>query len=396
MNAQQLHQLEEESFLKWRRDLANIENSGHFILTPFERNLDMWRQLWRVIESCDTIVQVVDARNPLLYYCEDLVTYINESGTDKSVFLLVNKADLLNDQQRESWCRYFAEARIQAIFFSAHLATDEELEMDREASYHMCSSSIASKNDMLDFLLRESNLGRKIGIVGYPNVGKSSTINALSMAKKVSVAATPGKTKHFQTVILDNGVTLYDCPGLVFPNFAASKADLVLNGILPIDQLRDWIGPIRLLMSRIPVEVIQQIYGIEMPKASEESIETLNANVLLSCFAAARGFMTSFHGNPDESRAARLILKDYVSGKLLFCMPPPTDLDWDLFNNTYRQSILNIQRKLLRITLNSNCQTFPSVLHERGVSAYMSGTSGTKLFITPGRSKKHYKKNGRS
>ena len=37
-----------------------------------------------------------------------------------------------------------------------------------------------------------------VGMVGYPNVGKSSTINALYQDKKVSVSATPGKTKHFQ------------------------------------------------------------------------------------------------------------------------------------------------------------------------------------------------------
>lgn len=38
-----------------------------------------------------------------------------------------------------------------------------------------------------------------VGLVGYPNVGKSSTINSLLQSKKVSVSATPGKTKHFQT-----------------------------------------------------------------------------------------------------------------------------------------------------------------------------------------------------
>ena len=60
----------------------------------------------------------------------------------------------------------------------------------------------------------------QIGLVGYPNVGKSSTINALVGSKKVSVSATPGKTKHFQTIHLSPEVLLCDCPGLVFPNFA--------------------------------------------------------------------------------------------------------------------------------------------------------------------------------
>ena len=76
-----------------------------------------------------------------------------------------------------------------------------------------------------------------IGLVGYPNVGKSSTINALLMEKKVSVSSTPGKTKHFQTLFLEQNLLLCDCPGLVMPSFVVTKADMVLNGILPIDQV---------------------------------------------------------------------------------------------------------------------------------------------------------------
>lgn len=45
-----------------------------------------------------------------------------------------------------------------------------------------------------------------VGMVGYPNVGKSSTINRILGAKKTSVSATPGKTKHFQTLQIDNEV----------------------------------------------------------------------------------------------------------------------------------------------------------------------------------------------
>jgi ribosome biogenesis GTPase A len=52
-----------------------------------------------------------------------------------------------------------------------------------------------------------------VGLVGYPNVGKSSTINAIFGAKKTAVAPTPGKTKHFQTLNVSPTVCLCDCPG---------------------------------------------------------------------------------------------------------------------------------------------------------------------------------------
>jgi large subunit GTPase 1 len=78
----------------------------------------------------------------------------------------------------------------------------------------------------------------EIGLVGYPNVGKSSVINAVFGKKKVAVASLPGKTKHFQTLPLSPKVTLCDCPGLVFPRISSSYAEMVLNGLISIDTLK--------------------------------------------------------------------------------------------------------------------------------------------------------------
>lgn len=80
------------------------------LLTPFERNLEVWRQLWRVVERSHLVVQIVDARNPLRFRCEDLEAYLKdvegpegESGTGagkRKSLLLINKADLLTMEQR--------------------------------------------------------------------------------------------------------------------------------------------------------------------------------------------------------------------------------------------------------------------------------------------------------
>ena len=196
----------------------------------------------------------------------------------------------------------------------------------------------------------------QIGLVGYPNVGKSSTINALIGAKKVSVSSTPGKTKHFQTIHLSEKVLLCDCPGLVFPNFTTTKAELVCNGILPIDQLREFTGPAGLVAKRIPQPFLEALYGmkIQIRPLEEGGTGVPTAEELLTAYAKARGFTRTGQGQPDESRAARYILKDYVSGRLLFCQPPPLDIDPIEFNRElYDEGHLPEKRRLALAAMES-------------------------------------------
>lgn len=415
-----LEERERQSLLDWRRGLAQLQDGDDLLMTPFERNLEVWRQLWRVIERSDLVVQIVDARNPLLFRCEDLEGYVKDVDPRKRNLLLVNKADMMTLEQRKAWARFFKSAGIRFRFFSAHLARemaeaeidvldqdeendkDEDEDEDKEdegegnndddddddedgdSSEESESDQIAEtakrmrfkeaqeedaewtsegsedEGDAKDrprrisvqpedtriitteeletlFLQHAPKVETKeddeqprkatIGLVGYPNVGKSSTINALIGAKKVSVSATPGKTKHFQTIHLSERVILCDCPGLVFPNFANTKAELVCNGVLPIDQMREHTGPAGLVAQRIPKSFLEAIYGmkIETRPLEEGGTGVPTGEEVLRAYATARGFSTQGLGQPDESRAARHVFKDYVNGKLLFCHPPPSD-----------------------------------------------------------------------
>ncbi|KAL8866109.1 MAG: hypothetical protein Q9174_006487, partial [Haloplaca sp. 1 TL-2023] len=385
---QDLDKRERASLLEWRRGLAELQENDDLLMTPFERNLEVWRQLWRVIERSDLVVQIVDARNPLLFRSEDLESYVKEVDSKKNNLLLVNKADMMTLEQREAWADYFEEAGINYKFFSASLAKARNEAMEdgssedstpassdkvQDPSYLTDGDKLAEEAEKLDvqdqadeeeewaseedldhdssdrtqilttdeleslFLAHAPDLPNptdqsqprktQIGLVGYPNVGKSSTINALIGAKKVSVSSTPGKTKHFQTIHLSPDVILCDCPGLVFPNFATTKAELVCNGILPIDQLREFTGPAALVAQRIPQSFLEALYGVKVHTRPLEEGGTgiPTAEEILVAYAIARGFAKTGQGQPDESRAARYILKDYVSGKLLFCHPPPHD-----------------------------------------------------------------------
>ncbi|MCJ1434092.1 hypothetical protein MMC27_003458 [Xylographa pallens] len=400
---QELDTRERASLLEWRRGLAELQENDDLLMTPFERNLEVWRQLWRVIERSDLVVQIVDARNPLLFRSEDLEKYVKEVDLKKNNLLLVNKADMMTLPQREAWADYFEHANINYTFFSASMAKElndsreieDELEEGEvhsvEKDYKNADTSAiaaeetdrkenegteeqwASEEELgtednrtriltvdelealflekapkIDITDGEATRKTQIGLVGYPNVGKSSTINALIGAKKVSVSSTPGKTKHFQTIHLSPDVILCDCPGLVFPNFATTKAELVCCGILPIDQLREFTGPAGLVARRIPQAFFEALYGVKVHKRPLEEGGTgiPTAEEILTAYAIARGFAKTGQGQPDESRAARYILKDYVNGKLLFCHPPPHDPPIDALEfNRQLYNVNNLPQK---------------------------------------------------
>lgn len=160
----------------------------------FERNIEIWRQFWLVCEKADTICQILDARNVEKFYNED----IKKVYKNKKHVLLCNKSDL-----------------VQSI--------DNKFNKD----IHYYSTKLGNFS---------YELKGCVCFIGYPNVGKSSTINNIVNCKKVRVSSTPGKTRYLQTIEGEN-FTLLDCPGLVFPKH--SKIELILMGVVNIDQCLD-------------------------------------------------------------------------------------------------------------------------------------------------------------
>ncbi len=187
------------------------------------------------------------------------------------------------------------------------------------------------------FFLRDLNALPCLSIVG-----KSSVINVLVGSSKnthgvvrVAVAAQPGKTKHFQTLLLPDrpDMMLCDCPGLVFPSFVSSTADMIAAGVYPIAQMRDHWPVVSLICNRVPREVLNVHYGIHIPQPSEHELresgwvgKTLpppTAEELLGTYCIARSVLAPASGVPDYQRASRVVVKDYSVGKLLYCHSPP-------------------------------------------------------------------------
>ncbi|KAJ4788473.1 Large subunit GTPase 1-like protein [Rhynchospora pubera] len=353
MSVEELDANEKQAFLEWRRKLARLEENDMLVLTPYEKNLDIWRQLWRVLERSDLIVMVVDARDPFFYRCPDLEEYALEIDEHKRTLLLVNKADLLPFNIRKKWAEYFHQHDILFIFWSAKAASAaiegktliQEPE-SQESDLPGLDTRIYGRDELLTRLQAEaesvvaarerpssssSTTSEKrqvtVGFVGYPNVGKSSTINALVGAKRTGVTSTPGKTKHFQTLIISDELVLCDCPGLVFPSFSSSRHEMVACGVLPIDRMTQHREAVQVVANRVARRELERIYNIRLPnpKPYEPQNRPPTSYELLRAYCVSRGHVAS-SGLPDETRAARQMLKDYIDGKLPhFELPPGTD-----------------------------------------------------------------------
>ena len=82
---------------------------------------------------------------------------------------------------------------------------------------------------------------------------------------------------------------LCDCPGLVFPQFATTKAELVCDGVLPIDQLREYIGPVALVTKRLPKKILEATYGLTIKTLGMEEggDGSVTPDSLLTAYASA-------------------------------------------------------------------------------------------------------------
>lgn len=262
---------------------------------------------------------------------------------------------------REKWAQYFRQHGILFVFWSAKSASaslegkEVNLPFATESSEQESADSdtkVYGRDELLARLQSEAEeivsmrtrskssnkassnghpTGVVVGFVGYPNVGKSSTINALVGGKKTGVTSTPGKTKHFQTLIISEKLTLCDCPGLVFPSFTSSRYEMIASGVLPIDRMTERREAVQVVADRVPRSVIEGVYRISLPKPKsyESQSRAPLAAELLRAYCASRGYVAS-SGLPDETKAARLILKDYIDGKLPhFQMPPGMAINED-------------------------------------------------------------------
>jgi nuclear GTP-binding protein len=159
-----------------------------------------------------------------------------------------------------------------------------------------------------------------VGFIGYPNVGKSSIINTLKKKKVCTVAPIPGETKVWQYITLMKRIYLIDCPGIVPISAKDSDTATVLKGVVRVENLATPAEHIPALLERVRPEYLERTYGLEYREGGWHGEE--GAAIMLSAIAKKSGKLLK-GGEPDQEAAAKMVLNDWIRGKIPYFVMPP-------------------------------------------------------------------------
>ncbi|KAI9100645.1 P-loop containing nucleoside triphosphate hydrolase protein [Phlyctochytrium arcticum] len=284
-----------------------------------------YKEFKKVVENADVILEVLDARDPLGCRTRQIEEMILNSGASKRVILILNKIDLVPREVVEQWLKYLRNEFPTIAFKASTQAQRSNLGQStvstNQASEGLLSSSECLGADNLMKLLknycRNANIKTSVtvGVIGFPNVGKSSVINSLKRSKVCNVGATPGVTKVAQTIQLDKNVKLLDCPGIVFSQSTreGDEAEVLLRNCVKVELLDDPIAPVEVIISRCKQEQLMKIYSVPPFTDTRD---------FLIQIARQRGKLRR-GGIPDLENAARSILQDWNTGRIPFYTIPP-------------------------------------------------------------------------
>ena len=257
------------------------------------------RQMQEDIKLIDLVIELVDARVPLSSRNPD----IDDLGKNKARLILLNKSDLADDAQNEKWIEYFKAKGYHALKINSKN-----------------KSGIKEINNVVNEACKEKiERDRKRGIknrpvramvVGIPNVGKSTFINAYAGRNCAKTGNKPGVTKGKQWIKLSKTLELLDKPGILWPKFEDQAIGLKLALIGSInDNILDVSD-----MAYEFVKILNNSYENAIPNrfGVEKNDDPLK---MLEGIAEVRG--CKLKGNVlDLEKASSILLEEFRSGKL--------------------------------------------------------------------------------
>ncbi|XP_052026663.1 guanine nucleotide-binding protein-like 3-like protein isoform X1 [Apodemus sylvaticus] len=281
-----------------------------------------YKEFRKVVEYCDVILEVLDARDPLGCRCFQMEETVLRAEGNKKLVLVLNKIDLVPKEIVEKWLEYLRN-ELPTVAFKASTQhhqvknlTRSKVPVDQASEALLKSKACFGAENLMRVLGNYCRLGEvrghiRVGVVGLPNVGKSSLINSLKRSRACSVGAVPGVTKFMQEVYLDKFIRLLDAPGIVpGPN---SEVGTILRNCIHVQKLADPVTPVETILQRCNLEEISSYYGVSGFQTTEHFLTAV----------AQRLGKKKKGGVYSQEQAAKAVLADWVSGKISFYTPPP-------------------------------------------------------------------------
>lgn len=257
------------------------------------------RMMQENIKLVDLVIELVDARIPLSSRNPD----IDELGKGKARLILLNKADLAEDRFNDEWAAFFRDKGFETVKVNSKKGSG--IKQIQGAVKEACKEKIERdrKRGILNRPVRAM-------VVGIPNVGKSTFINALAGKACAKTGNKPGVTKGKQWIRLNKQVELLDTPGILWPKFSDQQVGLKLAFIGSIkDEL--------LNAEELAMEFIG-FMGREYPGVLEEKYQITSAPDsygTLCKIAESRHCIVK--GNEfNTAKASTLLLDDFRNGRL--------------------------------------------------------------------------------
>ncbi|KAG1830880.1 NGP1NT-domain-containing protein [Suillus variegatus] len=281
-------------------EVPELQTHADYIEPIFAKGTSrrIYGELYKVIDSSDY---------PLGTMCESVLEYMKKEKAHKQVVLVINKCDLVPNWVTARYIQHLTP-RYPTIAF------------------HASPNHSFGKGSLIQLLRQFSQLHSdkkqiSVGFVGYPNVGKSSVINTLKSGKVCRVAPVPGETKVWQYITLTRRIYLIDCPGVVPTSAHDSQTSTVLKGVLRVEALPVPSEHIPALMSRVKPLYLSRTYGVALPDPDDPS-RSWDPEQFLDTLARMKGRLLK-GGEPDVDGVAKIILSDWVRGRIPFFVPPP-------------------------------------------------------------------------
>ncbi|XP_044527422.1 nucleolar GTP-binding protein 2 isoform X3 [Gracilinanus agilis] len=258
----------------------------------------IWGELYKVIDSSDVVVQVLDARDPMGTRSPHIETYLKKEKPWKHLIFVLNKCDLVPTWATKRWV--------------AVLSQDYPT-----LAFHASLTNPFGKGAFIQLLRQFGKLHTdkkqiSVGFIGYPNVGKSSVINTLRSKKVCNVAPIAGETKVWQYITLMRRIFLIDCPGVVYPS-GDSETDIVLKGVVQVEKIKSPEDHISAVLERAKPEYISKTYKIDYWENAEDFLGKL----------AFRTGKLLKGGEPDLQTVGKMVLNDWQRGRIPFFVKPP-------------------------------------------------------------------------